>query len=281
MTKRIVLCADDYGQAEAVSRGILDLLSAGRLTAASCLVNQPLWPEHAGWLLPLKDKADIGLHLNFTFGNPLSGSYREHIGETFMSLPNLIWHTMTGSKLLYREALKAEVEAQIDAFTQAMGRLPRFIDGHQHVHHLPGIRDVLTDVYRERLKDDVVYMRAVTQEIELYNFFNKNIKNLLIHFTGGYDFAEHLDLYGIPHNTSFEGIYPFNRARRYRKYFQKFLRNSTDHGMIMCHPGLPSDDKQDPIYISRGLEFNYLKSPEFIADCERFNVKLSRFSLVI
>lgn len=277
MMKRIVLCADDYGQAEAVSKGILELLSAGRLTATSCLVNQSCWTEHAGWLQPLKNQADIGLHLNFTFGAPLSAAYRQQIGETFLPLPKVLWHTMTGSKLLTRDALKAEVEAQIDAFTRAMGCLPRFIDGHQHVHHLPGIRDVLTDVYRERLKDEAVYMRTVTQEIELYNFFTKNIKNLLIHFTGGHDFAEHLDLFGIPHNTSFQGIYSFN-ALHYRQYFQKFLKNSSDHGLIMCHPGLPADDTGDPIYASRGMEYAYLNSPEFKEDCARYGVTLSRFS---
>ncbi len=33
-----------------------------------------------------------------------------------------------------------------DAFAQAMGRMPDFIDGHQHVHALPGVRRVLAAV---------------------------------------------------------------------------------------------------------------------------------------
>jgi len=279
MTKRIVLCADDYGQAEAISRGILDLLDMGHLTATTCLVNEPCWQEHAGWLKPYKEKADIGLHLNFTHGEPLSKSYRKYIDPKFMSLPSLIWNAMTGSNLLYPKAIKAEIEAQLDAFVNAMGFLPKYFDGHQHVHHLPVIRDAITEVYRERLKDETVYMRAVTQDIGIFSFFFINVKKLLIHFTGGADFAEHLDLFGIPHNTSFGGIYPFGNAKHYRKYFQKFLRDSTDHGMIMCHPGRHSDDKNDPIHFSRGLEYDYLKSAEFDADCRKYDVVLSLFQL--
>jgi predicted glycoside hydrolase/deacetylase ChbG (UPF0249 family) len=277
MTKRIVLCADDYGQAEAVSKGILELVDAGRLTAVSCLVNQPMWKEQAAWLSSYHDKADIGLHLNFTSGRPLSADYRDHIGETFMSLPSLIWETTTNQKWFYREGLASEIEAQIDAFVSAMGFVPRFIDGHQHIQHLPLIDDELMHVYRKRLKDDVVYVRSVTEDIGMFEFFFKDFKNLVIHFTGGAEFSELLDINGVPHNSSFGGIYPFSKARKYRRYFRKFLRNITDHGWIRCHPGLDSDDKNDPIRHSRPLELAYLMSPEFMEDCQHFDVSLTRF----
>ena len=38
-----------------------------------------------------------------------------------------------------------QVETQIAAFAQAFGRPPDFIDGHQHVHLFPQIRDVVLD----------------------------------------------------------------------------------------------------------------------------------------
>ena len=269
MTKRIVLCADDYGQAEAVSRGILDLLAAGRLTAVSCMVNQPGWQEQAQWLQQYRDKADIGLHLNFTHGSPLSEDYRDHIGETFMSLPGLIWETMTDAKWFYREGLAA--------FTAAMGFAPNFIDGHQHVQHLPLISDELIHVYRNKLQDEPVYVRSVSEEMGIFDYFFKDFKKVVIYFTGGAGFAEHLDLNGIPHNTTFAGFYPFGNARCYRRYFRKFLRGSADRGLIMCHPGVAANDKSDPIRRSRAAEFDYLRSQEFTEDCERYDVTLTRF----
>jgi predicted glycoside hydrolase/deacetylase ChbG (UPF0249 family) len=277
MTKRIVLCADDYGQAEAVSSGILALLDAGRLTAVSCLVNQPRWREHAAGLIPYKEKADIGLHLNFTLGAPLSTAYRTQIGTSFMPLSRLLWRTMTRSTLLQRDALSAEIEAQLDAFTAATGVLPRFIDGHQHIHHLPVIGEVLLAVYQKRLHGTGVYVRAVSQDLGWHNFFVKGIKPVVIACTGGSGFAGRLDTAGIRHNTSFAGIYSFKNASHYRETFLRFLRDSTDHGLIMCHPGHADDDKDDPICRARICEYNYLQSFDFTTDCQRSDVILTRF----
>jgi predicted glycoside hydrolase/deacetylase ChbG (UPF0249 family) len=41
--KRIVLCADDFGQSAAISQGILQLVQAGRLSAVSCMTEADSW----------------------------------------------------------------------------------------------------------------------------------------------------------------------------------------------------------------------------------------------
>jgi predicted glycoside hydrolase/deacetylase ChbG (UPF0249 family) len=276
MTKRIVLCADDYGQVEAVSRGILELLAAGRLTAVSCLVTHPGWEQQGEWLQPYKDQADIGLHLNFTEGVPLAPLYRERMGERFMPLSGLLRRTVMRSRIIQHTAITAEINAQLDRFIAVRGCLPRFIDGHQHVHHLPIISEVLLDIYRERLKGENVYMRAVSQKRGLFDIFTTGIKSTVIHYTGGADFAERLDEQKIPHNTTFAGIYSFNKARQYRDFFQHFLQESADHGLIMCHPGLLADSQADPISQARIHEYHYFKSLEFVEDCEDFGVSLTR-----
>ncbi len=277
MTKRIVLCADDYGQAESVSKGILALLTAGRLTATSCLVNQPDWQQQAAWLTPHTQSADVGLHLNFTEGTPVSTLYIERMGQTFMPLGSLLRRSLMRSRIMDRESIAAEINAQLDLFEMGVGSLPRFIDGHQHVHHLPVISDVLLEVYQQRLQESGVYLRAVTQHRRPFDVLVSGLKRSVIHYTGGSGFAGRLDELQIPHNTSFEGIYTFNKASQYRDYFQNFLRKSADRGLIMCHPGLPSNDPMDPIGYSRSIEYDYLNSPEFTADCERFGISLSRF----
>lgn len=273
MTKRIVLCADDYGQAEAVSRGILDLVAAKRLTAVSCLVNTANIVEAAKSLLVYADLADIGLHLNFTDGAPLSRLYRETISKTFQSLPLLLWRTHIGWPRLPYAAVLAEIHAQLDAFTNAFGKLPRFVDGHQHIHHLPVIREALFTAYAERLAAGGVYLRAVTLAAK-----PDSIKSRIIQSTGGHSFALYLDQRGIPHNTTFSGIYSFTQAHQYRTYFQRFIAESGDHGLIMCHPGLSDgSEANDPIRQARWLEYQYLKSPDMLADCERAQVSLARF----
>src|SRR3954451_23826569 len=73
MMFRFALCADDYAITPGVSRGILQLLDAGRLTAVSVLVTGPGWAAAAGDLKPFAGATDIGLHLNLTLGAPLEG----------------------------------------------------------------------------------------------------------------------------------------------------------------------------------------------------------------
>lgn len=273
MTKRIVLCADDYGQAETVSRGILELLAAKRLTAVSCLVNHGSIREQAESLRVYQEQADIGLHLNFTDGEPMSRVFRERVSKRFLPLSQVLWRTHSRWPRFPHEAVAAEIHAQLDAFTVAFGGLPRFIDGHQHIHHLPGIREALFEVYAARLANSGVILRAVTQTPRA-----RGIKANIIQFTGGGSFAQYLDLRGIPHNTTFAGIYPFRQSRRFRHYFQRFLHDSADKGLIMCHPGLATTaESRDPIKAARQLEFDYLQSPEFLADCQAADVQLARF----
>jgi YdjC-like protein len=68
---RFALCADDYALTLGVSRGILDLLQAQRLTAVSVMTTQAGWPTAAGELKPFISAVDVGLHLNLTLGAPL------------------------------------------------------------------------------------------------------------------------------------------------------------------------------------------------------------------
>ena len=90
MTKRIVLCADDYGQAPAISDGIIELLKDQRLSAVSCMTNTPDWPIYAKNLLPFRLERDIGLHFNLTEGKPLSEQFRAKYGDQLFTLSTLM-----------------------------------------------------------------------------------------------------------------------------------------------------------------------------------------------
>ena len=47
------------------------------------------------------------------------------------------------------ERLTIEVATQVEAFVTAFGRPPDFIDGHQHVHLFPQVRDAVLKVAAE------------------------------------------------------------------------------------------------------------------------------------
>jgi predicted glycoside hydrolase/deacetylase ChbG (UPF0249 family) len=259
--KAIVLCADDYGQAPAISEGILALLDARRLSATSCMVNTSYWPVYADKLVQYQERADIGLHFNLTHGQALSRAGK------FDSLSTLIIKAHTFR--IDKEAIALELNAQIDAFQQATGMLPRFLDGHQHVHHLPMIREVVVDVFNERLKGSGSYMRLVAMPLSVTEVFSKK---MVIYLTGVRRFKQLLLKHGISHNSSFSGIYDFANAVRYAEYFPGFLREVGDGGLIMCHPGMAPGDKGDEIGAGRGFEYTYFRSDRFLQDCVDANV---------
>ena len=145
---RFALCADDYALTPGVSRGILEMLAAGRLTAVSVMVTEPGWPAAAGELRPFLSSADIGLHFNLTLGSPLGAMPGFGASSNFPALALLVRSALLG-RLPVTE-IGAEIARQIDAFTQHFGRLPDYVDGHQHVHALPGIRDALLRTLREQ-----------------------------------------------------------------------------------------------------------------------------------
>lgn len=278
MKKCIVLCADDYGQAEAISRGIITLIQYGRLSAVSCLTNSPHWEEQAAWLKPYQHQVDIGLHFNLTQGLALSGAYIKRYGKHFAPLGTVLRKAFL--KQLDLKVIEAEFEAQLTAFESAAGFSPQFIDGHQHVHQFPIVREAVINIYKKRFTDKNVYMRCVKEPVKWMDIFTQT-KKWIIQITGAKPFKTLLMQENIPHNHTFAGIYNFSQANDYQSHFKKFLAQIEDRGIIMCHPGL-KDKKEstDPISTARDAEFRYLFSGKFLEDCmdeeamiRRFNVK--------
>lgn len=274
MKKRIVLCADDYGQAEPISKGILTLIQHGRLTATSCMVNSQHWPEHAKWLRNFKDKVDIGLHFNLTEGMALSQSYIDTYGPEFSSLSKVIAKSVT--RCFKRSVIEAELNAQIDRFHEALGFMPNYVDGHQHVHQFPIIRQALINVYEQRLREYRTYVRLVKMKTKMSHIL-RDFKKIIIQVLGATALKQLLVQHHIPHNESFAGIYSFDQAMQISKIFPTFLAEIRDEGIIMCHPGLSSASENDPIAKARAAEYQYLVGSHFLMDCYKEGVILKRF----
>ncbi|OGT53817.1 MAG: hypothetical protein A3E84_02220 [Gammaproteobacteria bacterium RIFCSPHIGHO2_12_FULL_42_13] len=276
--KHITLCADDYGQNLAVSQGIIALLRDNRLSATSCLTNAPEWPSHAKALLPFHGRADIGLHFNLTEGKALSPAFIRHYGATLLSLPVLMRKAYL--RQLDSAAIEDECHAQLDQFVRAVGQLPDFIDGHQHVHQLPVVREVLVKVCASRFQGHCFYMRCVNDKLTATDWLQGQwLKKSIILLSTPW-FQRLLRHVQIPHNQSFSGIYSFAKAKDYRAIFPHFLDMTKEDGLILCHPGLDSSAVDDSIAWVRGYEYRYLSSEQFLQDCAQRNIVISRFNYV-
>jgi predicted glycoside hydrolase/deacetylase ChbG (UPF0249 family) len=144
--KRLVIHADDFGFTPAVTRGILDAHAAGVVTSTSVMVGTPGWPDAAA---RLRDglALDIGLHLNFLVGRPLTATctLADHRTGAFLPLATLVLRALTGR--LDPADVAAECQAQIDAL-RSTGATVTHIDSHRHTHPLPGIWAPVHDVAR-------------------------------------------------------------------------------------------------------------------------------------
>src|ERR1700722_1258640 len=148
-TKRIWLCADDYGISPAVSAAIRDLIARCRINATSVMVGTPSFsPSEAQALADVAAaQAAIGLHVTLTGPfRPLSPDFAPLHDGAFPMLSG-----MAGRALMRRldpAALTTEIAHQFATFRAAFGRPPDYVDGHQHIHVFPQIRDALIRVVK-------------------------------------------------------------------------------------------------------------------------------------
>jgi chitin disaccharide deacetylase len=271
MTRVFELCADDYGQAAHINAGILKLVNRPatdkRLSAVSCLTNMPAWDKAAGQaLLAQRRKVGAGLHFNLTEGKPLSPA----LAQQWPHMPTL-QQVITWAHLrkLPVAALREELQAQYRAFEQHYGRAPNHLDGHQHVHHLPQVRDLVLELLAQKPGMQVRH----TGRVRGPGFA---VKRLLIEGTGGRELGRQLEKLGRAANSQLFGVYDF-QGQSYRQFMHSWLTALPSHGgLIFCHPGQENlSQTLDPIAMARVRELAYLDGEEFSADLNAADVRLA------
>ncbi|NNM60006.1 MAG: ChbG/HpnK family deacetylase [Legionellales bacterium] len=277
MQKSIILCADDFGLNEGINEGILGLVKQKRLSAVSCMMNIGKSQLAFSRLKPYEDSIDIGLHFNLTEGTALTGvsSLTDETGKLRSINQLLVRSTVRSIK---QRHVEQELEAQLNQFEAAFGRLPDFIDGHQHIHHLPIVSDSLLHIYQLRLSAHRPFIRSVYVPW-LQTFQSLNSKIFIIQLTGAHQFLSLLKKQSIPHNTSFAGFYNFDATLNYQVRFHAFLSTIQQGGLIMCHPGL--FHQGDLITMARQNECAYFASEAFIDDCALFQATITRFGEMV
>lgn len=196
---------------------------------------------------------DIGLHLDFT-------EYPSQPGMRH-SLRALILKGMLG--LIDTTGVRAEIQAQFDAFERAMGRRPDFIDGHQHVHQLPCIRDVLVAEIQQRYGHAMPWVRIslglpLVTEVRTSGW-RVAAKSAVIGLLGARALSGLTHRAGIARNRRLLGIHGFDSDEEgYRSRLDAWLNAATDTDLLMCHPSAQAS-ADDPIGKAREIEFSVLQ----------------------
>ena len=277
----LIVCADDYAQSSAIDKAILQLIEVGRLSATSCMTLSPRWQQAAIALKPLRDKADIGLHLDFT---QFSQTIR-------LSHTKLIIACLLG--VISKTTIRNNIKQQLDAFEQALATPPDYIDGHLHVHQLPIIRTALFEEITARYGHLPASQRPWLRISSPPK--GPGFKAFLIRQLGASSFTKMAIHHGFKVSPMLLGVYDFQgESSDYFKHWESWLTQlkafyassqnvlKSDHVpvVLMCHPAIShpreADGVDDPIAQARVNEWNLLVSEKFASWLQQSGLTITR-----
>lgn len=263
MMHQLMICADDYAQTEEIDSAILELIQNDRLTATSCLTLSPRWGSASQRITTqIRNKAAIGLHLDFT-----------QYAVSQSALSTLIVRSYL--RLLDQEKIAVSIHRQLDAFEDALNTPPDYIDGHQHVHQLPQIRESLIGILQQRYPEQTPWIRIAKPPIQ------DGIKAMIIRGLGSSALMTLAKQRRLSYSKTLLGVYGFQSDPAFyqlklNQWFAQIERGSNKQPVVlMCHPSLKrSNTGDDAIYPARLMEYQVLSSPELLKLMQQYNIKL-------
>lgn len=143
---KLIVNADDFGYSKGVNHGIVDSFKDGIVTATTLLTTMP-GSQHAYELAKEHPTLDIGIHLTIDLGRPTLGAEK---------VPGLIqgngeFHTYehwTSATSVPTDEIYAEWKNQLETAIEN-GIKPSHIDSHHHLHMLPLVFPIYTQLAHE------------------------------------------------------------------------------------------------------------------------------------
>ncbi|MFA5120874.1 ChbG/HpnK family deacetylase [Zavarzinia sp.] len=260
----LVLCADDYGLSDGICDAVDALIAKGRLTATGAMTGLPAWRRRAQGLRRLAEQypVDVGLHLTLTDQRPLTAAAGLADAGALPPVGRLIRGALTGS--LPRESIRDELGAQLDAFEDAWGGPPDFVDGHQHAHVLPGIRRLVVEEIARRYPPGSVWLRTCGEPLGSILRRRIGAAKAQVVSTLAAGLPGLAARNAIPTNDSFRGFYDFGETPPYAEVFRRCLAGPGQRILLHCHPGRVDAELRslDSLLEPRERELAFLASDE-------------------
>jgi chitin disaccharide deacetylase len=279
--KNVVVCADDFAVHAPASLGIARLAAAGRISATSVMVLSPRWAQDAALLQDLRDRIDVGLHLDWTSDFAMAAGHG-------LSLPAAMLKAVTGGfgRGAALAVTRAVIERQLDAFEARWKAPPDHVDGHQHVQQFAGIREALVQALARRYganqeqgehsqtserHSNSPYLRISRPLSGLVGLKSRVIAAM------GADALEKIAAHAqLVRAGALLGIYDFAGDQAdYARHMAGWLSAAPAGSIIMCHPA-QAVEPGDAIGRARAQEFAYLGCDDFSLALARAGVRLVR-----
>jgi hopanoid biosynthesis associated protein HpnK len=147
---RLIVNADDFGSSAAVNRGVERACREGVVTSASLMAGGPAYDDA---LARLDDLAEMGVGVHLTLTGGLAVLERGAAptlvgpGRTLPKDAAAFVRAFFSGKISPAD-VRAELRAQVARISAAGVRVTH-LDGHQHLHNLPGVAAVVIELARE------------------------------------------------------------------------------------------------------------------------------------
>ena len=148
--KQLIVNADDFGLTKRVSEAIVEAHRHGIVTSTTLMANGAAF-DAATALSRQMPRLGVGVHLNLSEGMPVSPAPRipsllNAHGRLHLT-PGRLWKGIATRRVSLAD-VETELRAQI-AKIHGAGILPTHLDGHKHVHILPGVADIVVRLAQE------------------------------------------------------------------------------------------------------------------------------------
>lgn len=275
------VCLDDVGLHPGVNEAALALSEQGAISAMSAMVGAPAWSQAVSALRSLDpQQVDIGLHLDLT-AFPLSQP--AHPLSWWMA--RTLSHTLGPGQ---REALTQECVAQLQGFIRDLGRWPSHIDGHQHVHVFPLVRDALRRALLQVAAShpglpSVLWLRGTARTPGV----PFPVKTRIIEAMGHRALAQALPAWQaelltvqplwrgrLQLSPRLLGVYDFNATPGcFSKHLGAWCRLARPDDVLMVHASTQAI-AHDGIQAARLAEWQFLSSPHWVDLRDRHDLRL-------
>ena len=280
MPRNLIVNADDLGWTAGVNRGIAEAHRNGIVTSASLLANGQAFAEGVALA---RDAGGLGLgvHLNLNDGPPVAPhesvpSLVNDAGE-FEGGPDGLLLKIATRGLSLRE-VEVEWSAQISKVRDA-GIEPTHLDGHKHVHMLPGLFEI---ALRLAKRHGIGAIRVSHEASSLRSALSTGERRAAVVLKQGVqarglkllarDAREQAERAGISSADHFCGIAQTGELTK--EGVARLLRNLPEGTTeLMCHPGYADDALRKT---ATRLQASRQKEVEILTDTEIRNLVASQ-----
>ncbi len=267
---QLIVNADDYGYFESVSKGIMEGAEAGVITATGIMANSPSFNERIEWLKEVPD-LDLGVHLNITYGRPLSSTMVNKLKFNNGIFPE----KFTVAKVLVAKKIQV-VDIVEEWRTQILHCMDknitvRFLNSHEHMHMFPGLFEETIGLAQEF---NIPHVRFSTPEwrgkLGLSGLVRNTLMQAMVLVNAG-KISAGIELPLLGMNES---------GKLSLDYIKRVFANLKPGRVyeLMCHPGhFDPNEIGDPKlldYHHWESELNMLKSQEFTDICNELGIQL-------